>query len=569
MNEIAKIALDNELDLILAHKSTMKLAELAGLSLAAQTTFATAVSEVARDAITYGIGATLTLGVSTAKDRKLLARVKDRRIKGTVNEGIRYARRLVDQLDYAESERGSEISLYVQLPANPRISEARVEIWKAQFRDEPPISPYEEIRRKNRQLQEMAERLRESEKQYQTLTDTLPLMIFTASNEGKLLYANRWLEAYTGTSMDVLNEKGWRAVVHADDAYKPWNWREQAQSDRTFRNEIRIRQAATGDYVWHLINATPILNEQNEVLSWNGFLVDIHAQKMMDRTLKDNQELTEIKQQLEQYQLELKMNIGELNRSNQELAEFAYVASHDLQEPLRKIQSFGTLLLEQFSVDLNPAAQDMIQRMHSAAERMHLLIKDLLSYSRLNTHHQPFRPVDLTTLIKEVLGDLELNIRERNAQITLEPLPTVQGNPLQLRQMFQNLLSNALKFRTPERVPQIRISTQNVNIFDIPVPIRNRENAYLAISVQDNGIGFDERYHDRIFQLFQRLHGRDQYAGTGIGLTICKKVAEMHGGTIAAKGYPGQGAIFTVYLPMSVVVEPSLVAQSNGSEQAS
>ncbi|GAB3316888.1 hypothetical protein GCM10027299_07690 [Larkinella ripae] len=554
MNEIAKVALDNELDLILAHKNTMKLAELAGLSLAAQTTFATAVSEVARDAITFGIGAMLTLGVSQEKERHLLARIKDRRINGTGNEGVQYARRLVDHLAVSENERGSEITLFFRFPTNYRISEAKVEVWKAQFRDEPPISPYEEIRRKNRQLQEMAERLRDSEKQYQVLTDSLPLMIFTASDDGNLLYTNKWLEQYTGTSLSELNEKGWRAVIHPEDAAQDWKWRERIHQDANFRNEIRIWNAAAGDYTWHLINATPILNEQHELLTWNGFLVDIHAQKMIEQALKDNRELTETKQQLEQYQHELQANIGELNRSNQELAEFAYVASHDLQEPLRKIQSFGTLLLEQFAPEISPPAQDIIQRMHAAAERMHVLIKDLLAYSRLNTRHQPFRPVNLNTLVGEVLGDLEYNIQDKSAQIDLNPLPTVKGNPLQLRQMFQNLLSNALKFSSPDHAPHVQVSAQQVNIFDIPVAMRNREPSYLAISVQDNGIGFDERYHDRIFQLFQRLHGRDQYAGTGIGLTICKKVAEMHGGTIAARSHPGQGATFTVYLPTSVLV---------------
>lgn len=554
MNEIAKVALDNELDLILAHKSTMKLAELAGLSLAAQTTFATAVSEVARDAISYGIGATLTLGVSQEKDRQLLAQIKDRRINGSSNEGIPYARRLVDHLDLSENERGSEITLYVRFPVNSRVSDAKVEVWKAQFRDEPAVSPYEEIRRKNRQLQEMAERLRDSEKQYQVLTDSLPLMIFTASNDGQLLYANQWLEEYTGTAIQELNKKGWRAVLHEEDASRNWNWRERATLEANFRNEIRVKNAASGEYTWHLINATPILNDQNEVILWNGFLVDIHAQKKIEQALKDNRELTETKQQLELYQHELQTNIGELNRSNQELAEFAYVASHDLQEPLRKIQSFGTLLLEQFSAEVSPPAQDIIHRMHAAAERMHVLIKDLLAYSRLNTRHHPVRPVNLNTLVNEVLGDLELNIRDKNAQIDLEPLPTVKGNPLQLRQLFQNLLSNALKFTNPAQVPHVEIHAQQVTIFDIPVPVRNRESSYLAISVQDNGIGFDERYHDRIFQLFQRLHGRDQYSGTGIGLTICKKVAEMHGGTIAARSHPGQGATFTVYLPTSVLV---------------
>ncbi|MFD1145152.1 ATP-binding protein [Larkinella insperata] len=561
MKEVAKVVLDKELDLIQAYKRTMKLAELAGLPLADQTSFATAVSEIAQDVMAHRHAMTLTLGLSEEKERHLLARiqVKNYRLNGSSQTGIQYARQLVTHLALAESECGSEITLQFRLPAQDRLSDVTLQEWEGHLRDEPVLSPIEQIRQHNRQVQQLAEQLRESENQYQTLTNSLPLMIFTATNEGQFLYTNKWLLDYTGTTLDVLNDRGWRSVVHADDAYKNWHWREHLPAQTNFQNEIRIRNAATGEYIWHLINATAILNDEKQVISWNGFLVNIHAQKMMDRTLKDNQELTETKQQLEQYQLELQMNIGELNRSNQELAEFAYVASHDLQEPLRKIQSFGTLLLEQASSELNSSAKDMIHRMHSAAERMHVLIKDLLSYSRLNTHQQTFRPVDLNDLVNEVMVDLELNIRERNAQIKCQSLPTIKGNPLQLRQMFQNLLSNALKFRSPERPPQIRVRTEKVTIFDIPVPMRKREPAYLAISVEDNGIGFDERYHDRIFQLFQRLHSRDQYAGTGIGLTICKKVAEMHGGTIAAQSTPGEGATFTVYLPVSVLVKTAVV----------
>jgi len=556
MYEIAKVPLDNELDLILAHKRTMKLAELAGLSLASQTTFATAVSEVARDAIAHGIGASLVLGVTAGRERQMIARIKDQRLNesGTVNEGINFAKRLVDDYEVADMERGSQITLFVRFPTNKRVSDARIEVWKEQFDDNLAISPYEEIRRKNRQLQELAERLRDSEEQYQLLTDSLPLLIFTVSSDGKLLYANNWVKEYTRATVEELNETDGQTVMHPDDLIaNTREWKQALAKAVPYRTEARIKNAATGAYLWHLVSLTPLKDTNGEVLYWTGFLVDIHAQKMVEQTLKDNEELKETKQKLEKYQQELQINIGELNRSNQELAEFAYVASHDLQEPLRKIQSFSTLLVEQFANELSPTAKDLMQRMHSAAERMHGLIKDLLAYSRLNTQQQPFKPVNLNVLVKEVLNDLEVVIREKGAEIDVDPLPTIHGNALQLRQLFQNLLSNALKFTMPDRSPVVQVKIQEAVGSSIKTAIRHRENTYLAISVQDNGIGFDEKYHDRIFQLFQRLHGKGQYAGTGIGLTICKKVAEMHGGTIAAQGQPGHGAAFTIYLPESVV----------------
>jgi PAS domain S-box-containing protein len=499
----------------------------------------------------------LGIGPEKESERCIVAKIKDRRkqIVRQKNKRFDSASHLVDDFRISESEIGSEVQMCVRLPASPYLNEARIAHWKKQFDTESSELSDNEIKRKNSQLQELAERLRTSERKYQVLTDSLPLMIFTATVEGKLLFANEWLKKYIGQSVALLNETKWATVIHDEDVAGWWaNWSKTASVGNTFRTEIRIRNSETGTYVWHLVTATALRDEKNEILYWSGFLVDIQTQKMVERTLKDNRELIETKQKLEKYQHELKLNIGELNRSNQELAEFAYIASHDLQEPLRKIQSFGTLLVEQFSSELSPPAQDMIQRMHLAVERMHVLIKDILAYSRLNTHHQPFRQVDLNVLAKEVLGDLEVAIREKGARVDVESLPAINGNPLQLRQLFQNLLSNALKFIAPDRTPQIRVFAHDVTIFDIPVPVRNQEPSYLAISVEDNGIGFDERYHNRIFQLFQRLHGKDQYAGTGIGLTICKKVAEMHGGTIAAQSQTGQGATFTVYLPQSVVV---------------
>ncbi|WP_128543109.1 ATP-binding protein [Larkinella soli] len=563
MHEIAKVALENEMDLILAHKRAMKLGELAGLSLASQTIFATAVSEVARNAIDFGVDAWLTLGITSGSeaDRSMVACINDRRptVSDKETEGLNNARRLVDEFYFQESPKGFEISLLVRFPASYRVSEARIEAWKRQFIAQTAVSPYEELRGKNRLLQELAERLRASEKQYQLLTNSLPLMIFSVTNDGQVLYANDWMVQFTGCPIDELNSTEWRTVIHPDDLEAGWkNWRQATADGKPFQSEVRVRQAATGAYVWHLVSTSPLRNEQNEIQYWSGFMADIQAQKTVDQTLRANEELQETKMQLEQYQNELKMNIGELNRSNQELAEFAYVASHDLQEPLRKIQSFGTLLLENFAPELSPTAQDMIHRMHTAAERMHGLIKDLLSYSRLNTYRQPFRPVDLNVLVKEVLGDLEITVREKGAKILTEPLPVVKGNALQLRQMFQNLLSNALKFTTADRAPVISVQTAEMAAGDVPVFLRHPEPHYLAIRVADNGIGFDEKYHDRIFQLFQRLHGKDQYSGTGIGLTICKKVAEMHGGTIGAQAQPGQGATFTIYLPNSSIVESVL-----------
>lgn len=239
-----------------------------------------------------------------------------------------------------------------------------------------------------------------------------------------------------------------------------------------------------------------------------------------------------------------------LVRSNDNLQRFAYVASHDLQEPLRKIQSFGDLLKSQYADTLGDGV-DVLNRMQSAANRMSVLIRDLLSFSRISTQRDTNALVPLSKVLNNVLLDLELAIAENSAVIDVADLPTVLGDALQLGQLFQNLISNALKFRHADTVPRIRISSQLVAADDLPPTVKpsRAAPAYHRIDVQDNGIGFDPKYVDRIFQVFQRLHSRSNFAGTGIGLAICEKVATNHGGTITATSQPGKGATFSVYLP--------------------
>ncbi|AQG79016.1 hypothetical protein AWR27_06560 [Spirosoma montaniterrae] len=249
--------------------------------------------------------------------------------------------------------------------------------------------------------------------------------------------------------------------------------------------------------------------------------------------------------------------VADLQRSNASLEQFAYVASHDLQEPLRKIQSFGAILIDQYSHSLSEDGVDILRRMQSAANRMSLLTRDLLTFSRLASQQEPFQPVDLQVLVTEVLTDLEITIQEKKARVIIgadSPLPTLAGNVFQLRQLFQNLISNALKFSKPGLPPQVTVSTRIVEASYVPIPPHSRANkTWATIAISDNGIGFAPEFQERIFQLFERLHGRSEYAGTGIGLAICRKVAENHGGTITAQSQPGQGATFTVYLPLGVV----------------
>ncbi len=235
---------------------------------------------------------------------------------------------------------------------------------------------------------------------------------------------------------------------------------------------------------------------------------------------------------------ELHSAMRRLEASNRELEDFAYVASHDLQEPLRKIQAFGDRLKAKHAHELAPQARDYIDRMQAAAKRMQILINDLLTFSRVTTKAQPFVPVDLGQIAAEVAHDLELRAHDARGEIVIGALPSIEADPLQMRQLLQNLASNALKFHRPDVPPRVEIAGDTEN------------GTSARIVVKDNGIGFDEKYAERIFTMFERLHGRGSYEGTGIGLAICRKIAERHGGEIAARSVPGEGSTFIVTLPV-------------------
>jgi signal transduction histidine kinase len=234
-----------------------------------------------------------------------------------------------------------------------------------------------------------------------------------------------------------------------------------------------------------------------------------------------------------------------LEQSNRELQDFAYVASHDLQEPLRKIQAFGDRLKARFAEALGEQGRDYLDRMHNAAARMQNLITDLLAFSRISTKAQPAVLVDLAQATREVLSDLETRIEQTGGRVEIGELPAIEADPLQMRQLLQNLVGNALKFHREDVAPEVKIAGKILNGTN-----GHAHNRRCEIVVEDNGIGFDEKYLDRIFNVFQRLHGRGKYDGTGVGLAICRKIVERHAGTITAKSEPGKGTTFIVTLPM-------------------
>ena len=300
----------------------------------------------------------------------------------------------------------------------------------------------------------------------------------------------------------------------------------------------------TGNPVPCLFSVTTL--ELDEGTSLSVILTDLTAQKETQKLLRLNNE------RLEKSNAALEISNNALNLSNENLQQFAYVASHDLQEPLRKIQQFGSLLKMNYATVLDKQGVDWVERMELSAVRMSALIRDLLAYSRLTLPVDAFLDQSLNDIVAEVLNTLDVLIQEKGATIEIGELGTVPGEALQLTQVFQNLLTNALKFAKEDVPPLIQISRQTVSQADLPRSYQplNSHQHFCAIRVADNGIGFDSHQAERIFGTFQRLHGRSRYPGTGIGLAIVRKVVENHRGYVIAQSEANQGAMFTIYLPI-------------------
>ena len=293
---------------------------------------------------------------------------------------------------------------------------------------------------------------------------------------------------------------------------------------------------------------------ENRIINLDGIERTVHTQGWVttngtDKLIRFIGNIVDVTE-MKVYEKDLKYKIEELNRSNQDLEQFAYIASHDLQEPLRKIMAFGDRLSTKYADELGPDGQFYLSRIQDAANRMKILMENLLSYSRVSTKAEPFELVDLGIIVESILSDFEMKIQDVDAKITMMPMPILNGLPTQMQQLFQNLISNALKFVRPNTKPIISIEAyeadrKEMSLLGIPI----KHNQYCKIVVSDNGIGFDDEYAEKIFLIFQRLHGRSEFEGTGLGLAICKKIVDNHQGYIFAKSQLSVGSVFTVFLP--------------------
>lgn len=380
-------------------------------------------------------------------------------------------------------------------------------------------------------------RLRHSEQHFKTLAESAPVMISMTDGDGQFnFYNKRWL-SYTGR--DEADHSGnWQADIHPDDKEAYADLFEQSISKHTnFGVEFRLRHK--GRYRWISCEAMPRFTIKGGFDGYTIACTDIHDQKMSAEALE--------RQVRERTEALHDMN-DELMGKNRELEQFAYVTSHDLQEPLRKIRMFTSVL--QRNEDESSERSDYLTKIEFSASRMIHLIQDLLNYSSLKEKSRDFVPTDLSRIVQHVLQDFDLLIQEKGAILTISSLPSIDAVPLQMTQLFYNLISNALKFSRPGETPAISITAGNLSPDEVHRLKLPATASYTRILVRDNGIGFNKDYSERIFEIFQRLHTQDHYQGNGIGLALCRKVVINHNGLIIPHSEEGKGTTFEITLPL-------------------
>jgi len=358
--------------------------------------------------------------------------------------------------------------------------------------------------------------LREGEERFRDLANNISQLAWMADEKGSIFWYNqRWFD-YSGTTLEEMAGWGWQKVHHPDHVQGVVDKISRCfQNGEVWEDTFPLR-GRDGNFRWFLSRAVPIRDSEGKVLRWFGTNTDISASKEAEKHLAET--------------------VAELKRSNEELQQFAYVSSHDLQEPLRMVSSYTQLLAKRYKGRLDSDADEFIAFAVDGCNRMKGLIQDLLAYSRAGTTGRALGQVSGKDALQEALENLKITIAQSGAVVTQDSLPDLRTDKMQLTQVFQNLVGNAIKYRSAE-VPRVHVSST-----------KNGDHEWI-FSVRDNGLGIAPQYFERIFILFQRLHGRNEFEGTGIGLAICKKVLERLGGRIWVESQPDKGSTFFFALP--------------------
>ena len=420
---------------------------------------------------------------------------------------------------------------YLTKPVDTDILLLKVKTFKKLYEQQNELKSIQKSLQNEIEVRKQAqENLAERNQELRFILESLPQIAFTLGKDGNIEYVNEYWFQYAADAETF-------PKPHPDDLDVHDSFIRHLNEGHEYSSELRLKHIHTQEYKYFLLKAIPIF-QQGTIIRWVGTYTDIHQQKMTSELLEHKVDLRT---------KELMAKNSELESTNHELQQFAWVVSHDLKEPLRKIQTFNHLIKDKFLRE-NPEAASYLDRSISSSARMSRLISDLLDYSRLSVE-AVFQPTDLNLLIQELLTDFEEVIAEKNVQISVGNIPVIDTIPSQIRQVFQNLISNALKFSRANITPHIQITSELIDSKSIHgnvVP----DGDFCRITIADNGIGFDEKFLDRIFVIFQRLNNQNAYEGTGIGLAIAKKIMDKHTGLISAHSRENEGACFVMILPV-------------------
>ncbi|MEO6404530.1 MAG: PAS domain S-box protein [Ferruginibacter sp.] len=401
------------------------------------------------------------------------------------------------------------------------------------------IKTKRDLENSNTASNKIIEELRSSEDRYHRMVEEVQdYAIILLDANGVIQNWNKGAERIKGYKAGEIIGKSFTAFYTDEDRKNnlPMQLLDMAKKEgKALHEGWRVKKE--GKLFWGSISLTALHDNENKLIGFSKVTRDLTLQKIAN----DNQ-------QKQAYILIEKNRM--LEKLNKELQSFAYVASHDLQEPLRKIQFFSNLIVQKETEHLSDTGKDHFRRMQEAAKRMQTLIEDLLSFSRTNDGEKIFVKTDLKKIVDEVIYEMREAINEKSAKIIISDIMEVEVVPFQFRQLIQNLLSNSLKFSKQDDTVVIKITAEEViGAESVDITLKH-DIKYCKLTIADNGIGFEEQYNQRIFELFQRLHGKHEYKGTGIGLAICKKIVENHNGFIMAKSEPASGASFVIYLPL-------------------
>lgn len=384
------------------------------------------------------------------------------------------------------------------------------------------------------------QQLLEREEKFRLLADSMPQHIWTSDPDGNLNYFNQSVFDYAGLTLEEIKKNGWIQIVHPDDREENIKqWLKAIETGEDFLIEHRFRKH-NGEYRWQLSRAIPQKDKDGVIKMWVGTSTDIQDQKMFTNELENMVRLRTN---------ELRQKNLDLEKMNKELQSFVYISSHDLQEPLRKIQTFSSRIKAKELDVLSDSARNNFSRMQKAASRMQNLIQDLIAYSRTNTQEKNFEIINLHEIIEDTKETLSEELEERDVTFKLGEICDLKIIPVQFKQVVLNLVSNSIKFSIEGYPTIIEINCETLEGRNTGIESLYRKKKYTHIQISDNGIGFEEQYNQKIFEVFQRLHNKDDYSGTGIGLAIVKRIIENHEGAIKAKGELNKGATFSIYIP--------------------